>query len=603
MSRYTLLIGVLCALLVAPVRALQERQELRFDDVDVTLETLWPDSVTKGYQPLVVTIANNSDSDELVEFELRENRDDWFLIEHQVVAPARQTTRFDLPVPVDFPASQNFMVEVSCKGDAQITNGAFGGGNSDMFTHEVVVLSGESLPLARLATWSEALSPDLSSRPVLGRAIGRWRNLGLGSGTMWEEEASVNVSALRFDAVPRDWRYLTAFDFVVVDLDAQAPSDALLLTLLAWVRQGGEVLFTGPEANAQVSALAPLAPYLRDRFALQLDGVEELTQAFQCGAGRLFVQPASGLLSHRDVHDLILRELQLEVRTEWTPSPRGSRLGALSMAPLIPGAGILPYRTFVVFIILFGILIWPVNFYFIKRREKPVLLLVTVPLIAFGASVLVLLYGVFGQGISTRVMSESVAVLDQRLGTVSVAEARATYSGWAPGRGLVPMPGTAVLSLEARRYNYRNNELHRISLVDGEERYGAAYLPSRVQVRQALLSDRSSRLRLEWSADGEVSNGLSVAVEELLVRGFDGAWYYAPEGVAAGAALKLTRSAQRPETVDLEELRFDVSDGSPLPPGTYAARLAGPVFVDWGGLDVEELDGEHGLLGILEEVR
>jgi len=595
-----LALALLSLLLFSVSASAQTVSVLSFDEVEgleVRVSVPWPETVTKGYHPLQVAIDNRSDQDHEVEIVVQDYREDVLRIADAVFAPAGAVTRLTIPVPLDFPYRRQLYMELTCRG-ADASTDLFGGSGHDEGIHDVLVLGGQSVTAAMVEGWNQLFAPPTAGAATPGhhsRSSLRYRNLGYYQDFHWDGDASVKFAARTFEQADVAWRYFTAFDLVVVDLDGGPPPETLLRALIAWARHGGEVLITGSEATAAVRGLAPLAPYLEDRFVLDLNMAG---RAYQCGFGRLFVVRSDTLFADPRLQAIVVRELRLERRTEWTPSPRGSRLAAEQREPLLPGVGVLPYKTFIVLMILFGVLVWPLNFYYIKRRRQPVLMLVTVPLIAFGASACVLLYGLFGQGIDTVVRSHSVAVLDQRSGALSVTEARATFSGWAPGRGFVPMPETAVLDLDSRTFEGPST-VYRIDRIDGEERYLAAYLPSRQQVRQAILSERTSRLRLDVDGD-RVTNGLDVAVDELVVRGFDGNWYSTGERLEAGASATLTRSDARPS--GLTELAFDGSDDHDLPLGTYAARLAESAFSDWGGLDVEEDGSEHHVLGILAEV-
>ena len=589
-----LLLG--CVALLAPAQA--GEQTLEFDEVTVRLVTLWPSSITKGYQPLSIEINNRSNAAVSIDFKVSDYRESALLLTQTLEAGPNRKATFSIPVPVYIQPSQGIYVSAKCRGQSDFAYN-LGSGNRDIYMHNVLILSAQSVGDSELEKWSEDLTPGTTpARGMRGRASGRFRNEGFNFEPTWKQLASVDVSKLDLDAMPSDWRMYTAFDYVVLDLSMGRPSDAALGALLGWVRNGGKLMLAGAQANVQVVGLDPLAPYLEARFLMELEGQPPSIRTYQCGVGRLSVAARDGLLDTPAIANFAIDQMRKRVPTEWTPSPRGSRLGATGIEPEIPGVGALPFRAFIVLMLIFGALIWPVNFYYVKKRGQPVLLLLTVPLIALVSSIIVVLYGLLGQGIDTDVVSESVAVLYQRIGVVSVAEARATYSGWAPGRGLVLGAGTGLFALKEINSWDRSLPVHRIIREDGEERYSSAFLPSRMQVRQVFLSDRASRLRLDVRADGSVSNGLGVLVDELLVHHLDGSWSYSAEPLAEGANRSLERVAKRPTTNTLEALAFDVSDGNPLPPGTYAARLNQDAFCDWGGLEVNQISSSHQLLGI-----
>lgn len=595
----------LVALLVLAARPGAAQTVSAFEDTDFSVQIMepWPTSVSKGFQPIYVDITNDREAAEAVRVRIRDGYGGKELvIERTIVAPPGTRSRTPFMIPADFPVAAQYFVEVRV-GTDEGSSPTLGEPAKSMTCHNVLVAGEVARSSAETEAWAESLSPATGRTKVVapGGYTKRYRNHGFYDDSLWDVNASVDVASVAYADMPVDWRAYTSLDFLVLDVSRGLPSDGVLRAILAWVRQGGEVLFVGQDVNQRLTAAPVVEPYMQARFALEIAGAKGSEQAYQCGVGRLFVFPTPAVLGDARVVQLVERELRQKVRTEFTPSARGSRMGAESMAPFIPGVGALPYRTFIVFMILFTVLIWPLNYMFIKKRGKPILLLVTVPAVAFGASLIAVLYGLVGQGVATRVSSDSIAVLDQRSGEVSVAEARATFSGWAPGRGLVPLPGTLVTSLEMRAHWRREGRLHQILIGQGEERFTAAYLPSRVLVRQAIQSDRTSRLRLDVSPDGAVTNGLDTEVEALVVHGFDGRWYSTSEPLASGESLQLEVASERPDV--LAGFAFDASDGNPLPRGTYAARLAEGVFTDAGGLDLDELEGRHRLLGILEEVR
>ena len=96
-------------------------------------------------------------------------------------------------------------------------------------------------------------------------------------------------------------------------------------------------------------------------------------------------------------------------------------------------------------LVAFAVLIGPVNLVFLKRIRRPALLLVTIPLLSAAASVGLLLYGIFYQGLDTKAARQSLTVLDQRSHHADTIERRKLFVGLSPGRGLRPGAATAVV--------------------------------------------------------------------------------------------------------------------------------------------------------------
>jgi len=231
------------------------------------------------------------------------------------------------------------------------------------------------------------------------------------------------------------------------------------------------------------------------------------------------------------------------------------------------------------------------------------------------ASILILAYGFLGQGISVRTDSHTVSLLDQRTGLVSTANSRAVFAGIAPGRGLVPGQGTGIFPLGVDLVN-RVDALY--SIDHGQTTaYTAGYLPSRVQVRQAILTSRTSHLRLDFDSSGGgllVRNGLGVAVLGLQVHGEDGNWYELRDaGLEVGGEARLIPMSGAPEPrkpIWLEREReeqglweFHPEDLPTLPVGTFSARLDADPFGDDCGVETREVSGTHNLLGVMAGVQ
>jgi len=133
------------------------------------------------------------------------------------------------------------------------------------------------------------------------------------------------------------------------------------------------------------------------------------------------------------------------------------------------------------------------------------------------------------------------------------------------------------------------------------------FLPVRRPVSQLLLSDRSSRLRLDVTPVDdavEVANALGGAVEELMLRGVDGRYHHLEGVLGAGESRRLIGGASlqdRREWSDELELILgaSASESDDMPPGSYLA-----VVVDAGelrdscGISVNELNGRHVVFGV-----
>ncbi|MDF1797627.1 MAG: hypothetical protein P1V81_00495 [Planctomycetota bacterium] len=592
MIRLLALLLVLLAL-APPSPAVGEQQNTQVGRLSVVATSPWPNAATKGYQPLQIQAENPSDQPAEVEILVKAGwGNEGMRIERTLRVEPLQRATVEMLVPAYIWNSQEFRLELFSDGDRAYTGSLGSTGSFAMYAHLVAVFSKAGSSSGRGETWSKALSPATTST-TWGQ--GRWRNLGLHMEKDWSANVSVTVGDVAFEDMSRRWEAYSSLDLAVLDVEGGLPASAELEALFAWVRLGGVVILAGKDANRTLAGVDAVSEWTDSRFAL--DDVPG-AQRYQCGFGRILVVPRSGLLDDARLRDAALGELRQRVRTDWTPSTRGSRGSGEGLRPRVPGIGALPYRAFVALMILFAILVGPVNFFWTKRRGKPAALLFTIPLLALGGALLALGYGFFWQGVDVKTHSDTVALLDQRSGLVSNAEVRAVYAGLAPGQGLLPGQGTGIFPWGT---DLMNREDVRYEIRSGpESSYRGGFLPSRLQVRQAILTARGSKLRLQaqFGADScTLQNGLGVDLEELVVRGHDGAWFELEGRLDAGGTVSLSKLAAPP---DLEGLAaFHPEALAVLPRGSYSARTSTSAFRDDCGLELNELSGSHAVLGVL----
>jgi len=564
--------------------------------LQVRVECAWPGTVTKGYQPVRITAISAGEQPEALGLTLKAGYNNALRVQRTVAVGALETVTFEMLMPAYISNGRSFRLEASAGGEKASSNTLGQTGSASEYGHDVAVFATGPVEAGRGAKWSQALTPDpAKGSPTYWGA--RWRNLGFNKDTDWDAKATVNVADVPFEAMSADWRAYTSLDFAVVDLEGGAPARAELEALLAWVRTGGEVAFAAGSVNAELAKLDALAPWLEDRFLLEPSVGSPDVRRYQCGFGRILVAPTDKLLDDKGLAAGVLSEMRSRIRTEWTPSPRASRGRGTGLSPAIPGLGTLPYRAFIVLMLLFGVLVWPVNFLLVRRSGQPVRLLLTIPAIALCASLLALAYGFFWQGVDIKTQSTTVAVLDQRTGIAENAEARSVYAGLAPGRGLVPGAGTAVFPW-GQVGDWNQGTTLRIDYRDGEERYGGDFLPSRTQIRQALISNRATRLRVEFAADGQLTNGLGVDLEDLIARAPDGGWWQLSGKLQAGQTGQLVEIAAPPASF-AELTPFNELRDWTLPRGTYSATTTLPALRDPAGLELVDIAGYHSVLGVL----
>ncbi|HUR27705.1 MAG TPA: hypothetical protein VM509_05925, partial [Planctomycetota bacterium] len=277
--------------------------------------------------------------------------------------------------------------------------------------------------------------------------------------------------------------------------------------------------------------------------------------------------------------------------------------------PMIPDLFALPLKGFSIFLMLFAVLIGPVNFILVKRTKRPALLLFSIPAIAIVAAVLLFLYGVASQGLGVKIASESFTVLDQREHRASSAEVRMIFAGLSPGAGLLPRPGTSCYAIGTLQIDEEiapireSSRAFRVDQTDGFVLTGQ-FIPARTAFLQQILSEHAERARLGVRKKGaafQVENGLGARIDQLLLRDASGNYYRLAGVLESGGSAEL-ESVGEPDATTLETdlagvLQYDGLDA--LAPGAYLAQLDRNPFGDECGVTGRPVGGAHHVLGVL----
>ncbi|MCU0867394.1 MAG: hypothetical protein MUC36_26725 [Planctomycetes bacterium] len=420
---------------------------------------------------------------------------------------------------------------------------------------------------------------------------------------------------VRGDEVPADWRLFTGFHAVVVDGRAAlpgAPQEALRRYTFA----GGTILVAAAD-------LLPAGP-LRE---LATGATEQ--GRIRHGLGVVVVTDQLGGES------TALRALLAPLpQVQDGPWPANRWLGAEQP---IPGLGRAPVTLFLVIILVFAAVAGPMNFAWLRRRRQPQLALLTLPVLGFGTTLVILGFGLLNDGFGVRGVVQSWTLLDQGRREFAAVAARTLFAGLAPAASTM---GPDTLLLAPRVVDAYDRRPDRWHYDHGTQRLDGV-LPSRVAtplvtVQQAVARQR---VRVQLQADGALqvsAEGGIAPVGTIVLRDFDGEFWVgtAPQlqkvtaAVAAREAGTLRRAGQamtvraggsEPSAVPAY-YRGYVEEESPvlaaprdpgplaerataepeLPPGSYLMRVGTAPWLDEHGFGVDYDEQRHFLFGRLQ---
>ena len=217
---------------------------------------------------------------------------------------------------------------------------------------------------------------------------------------------------------------------------------------------------------------------------------------------------------------------------------------------LVPGVGVAPVLEFQLLITLFVLVIGPLNYWLLWRREQLQMLVVTTPLCAALFTLGLFLYAAVGDGFGVKTRVRSVTVINQEAGEAVSWSRVSQYAATAPDGPPALPSDTAVYAIDpAWESAMASNSVSRsLEWSDSAQVLIRGWLPTRTAVQRLLVRPHRTTARLVFAADGDrgdgdapaarqVSNQLGATIDLLLVRDATGEWRRAidvPEDEIAG---------------------------------------------------------------------
>lgn len=427
------------------------------------------------------------------------------------------------------------------------------------------------------------------------------------------ESGVSDVAYLSYDAPLAEWsEYWLAyaqFNGVLVTADElRVAPEAVRQALLRYVECGGALVVFG--------AWTVPAQWQARRQHIRADGVQTNTSTmigtdvprYLIGFGALSV---TGALAPQQITAAQWQSLNRDWQQARIAQPDYYDLAAINhIFPVVARVGI-PLRGLFVLMLLFVIVIGPVNLLWLARRRRMIWMLWTVPLLSLLTCLAVAGFAVFSEGLSATARTESFTILDEAAHRATTIAWTAFYAPITPSDGLHFSYDTELLPqlIYYRNYGRSERALDWTSDQHLVTDWMTARVPAYFKLRKSEL--RRERLSLRQEANGarSVVNGLGAAIEQLWWADETGKIHTAAKIAAGAAAILELTTLQAADEADNLRLMLNADwlalwqevERQPeqwLMRNCYLAVLSGAPFVEAGLQDVQTRRARAWVYGI-----
>lgn len=541
----------------------------------------WPVDTVHGYLPVKVELWNEGREGKRV----------------KVAAEGSTYGRF-----VRHLAARELFLESGEGAELELRMPRFGHGQGVSSPWVVISAGGEDMRISQPSSGSgrsrdvlsilavHGVEPPAGTNQALKVSLDAFSKAYGGPGALGGTE--VTVGAATWSDLPSDWQAYSSLDGVVLSTADPGQLDEHLEPILAWVRMGGTLLLVGTASAAELGSVDLLEGAFGER-----SRVESSPDVFSYGLGRIRLVPAPFDWAASAWGEACVDQV-LDVHIYH--SDHSAVFPGRSLGPTVFGLrpfNKLPLRGYLVVLLAFVVVIGPLNLILIRRMRRPALLLLSIPALSALATMGIVGYGLLEQGLDLRVRDSSLIYLDQGRARVASLTARDLFAGGFASEGLRPGGGTGVFPMGD--FSWDRLEF-RVERGDDGVLLAGDFLPSRRAVRQAIVTEAASRLRIEVERSGSgllVRNGTPEPIAHFHYKSLEGKWLQADQ-LAPGEEQALR--AGKFSGSDIEALLSQRFLGKiEVPRGGYITEVRSNPFLDDLGMDAAFERGEVYLIGEL----
>ena len=298
-----------------------------------------------------------------------------------------------------------------------------------------------------------------------------------------------------------NWLAYSPFDAVVLSAaDVAALTPAVFAALGDYVQAGGNLVVLGRRDLPVSWHAAQVEPLY--------DGAE-----FRMGFGNVLALGPENTASFKEPVRLRLREAARENARYYRNLPGDG--GAANAVMAVVADLKIPVRGIVIIMLVFVVIIGPVNLYYLNRIKRRTWMLWTIPAISFVTTLLVFGYSLLREGITPDTRIAGLTVLDQTSHQAATIGGEAFYCPLTPSGGLHFELGTEATPLVSRGYG--SGTAREVDWTQAQN-FPRGWVSARVPAHFHLRKSETRRERIQVLNENgklQVVNSLGAPIQSL----------------------------------------------------------------------------------------
>ncbi len=430
--------------------------------------------------------------------------------------------------------------------------------------------------------------PTQSLQDRLGAAGGGRHHMG--------GQAVISRAEWELHEWPAHWRSYSRFDVVIMShAEWEGLTGPVRRAIRQYVEAGGFLLLSGVPA-AELARHPVVAP----------EGLRMTAEGF----GRVGFWPGGDMENVQGPALDMIRGTAQNTRTAM--SGTAGRITGFQAKDDIT----VPIGGFFVLMLVFAVVVGPVNLAVVTRLNRRLLFLVTVPALSLTACGALLVYSLVSEGITPTVRTFGFTWLNQPQSEAVTLGVQAYYAPLAPAGGLRFGADVEIDPMAGRGHDAGGGSLT-VDLTEGQH-LASGWVRARIPTALRLRAHETRRERLDVirTENGlEVVNGLGADIREAWVADDQGRVFVirglgtgqrgvlgTASGKATGSPMVLRDILDGGQWIN-QAGKFTANPAQHLQPRTYLARLDGAPFVERGLPGRAHLNEEQVVYGHYEEIR